>query len=100
MNAVLKENGIVLYLSLGHSGFNVNSELGGFLTVVESGSSGLEVLTENSEDWPFQSKINGGLEFLLYQSLSKKEIETIRSSGGCRILVLKKRSKKKLKLKI
>ena len=99
MNVILKENGIVLYLSLGHAGFNVNSELNGFLTVIESGSSGLEVITENGEGWPFQGKIDGCIELLLYQSLSKREIETIRSSGGCRILILQKRRKKKLQRK-
>ena len=74
----------------------VNSELGGFL-----GSSGLEVITENDEGWPFQGKIDGSPEFLLYQSLTKAEIKTVKSSGGgCRILVLKKRRKKQIRRKI
>eukprot|EP01082_Thalassiosira_pseudonana_P003396 g3199.t1 g3199 contig12:1615319-1616568(+) len=52
MATVLKPGGIVIYLTLGHSGFNVGGELGGFLSVAEN--SGLSVLTKRVS---FGSKI-------------------------------------------
>ena len=49
MDAVLKPNGIAIYLSLGHSGFSVAGELGGFQTVIES-QGHLDVVSEGSEN--------------------------------------------------
>ena len=88
MDAVLKPNGIVIYLSLGHSGFSVAGELGGFQTVLES-QGHLDVVSEGSEKWPFRNI--SSLEMLLQQSLKKEEREIIKTTGGFKILVLKKK---------
>lgn len=90
--SVLKPNGYVLYLTLGHSGFNVSGELNGFMTVVQS-SGLLQVVDENNsssnDDWPFPGV--GSLESLLSSSLSEKERNFISSTGGFRIIVLKRK---------
>ena len=44
MHTILKPNGVVVYLSLGHDGFNVRSEIDGFLSVAKE--IGLLVLPE------------------------------------------------------
>ncbi len=95
--SVLKPNGYVLYLTLGHSGFNVSGELNGFMTVVQS-SGLLQVVDENNsnnDDWPFPGV--GSLESLLSSSLSEKERSFISSTGGYRIIVLKRKQLKKMK---
>lgn len=89
MDAVLKPSGICIYLTLGHSGFNVNSEIGGFTTVLNSGSS-LEVLPENHPAWPLKVQ---SLETLLLQCISSKEKEVLQGTGGFRVLVIQKKKK-------
>jgi len=49
MSAILRPGGIVIYLTLGHSGFNVGGELGGFLSVAEN--AGLRVLSKDDDEW-------------------------------------------------
>ena len=49
MSTILKQDGIVIYLTFGHSGFNVGGELGGFLSVVEN--TGMRVLTKDDVEW-------------------------------------------------
>lgn len=89
LEAVLKPDGICIYLTLGHTGFNVNSEVGGFLTVISSGRS-LEVIDEiTSPSWPFKNIKN--LEKALLGSFSKNEREVVQGTGGLRIVVLRKR---------
>merc|ERR1712232_189361 len=45
IGTILKPNGYMLYLTLGHSGFNVAGEINGFLTVIQSAGT-LEVVGE------------------------------------------------------
>lgn len=90
--SVLKPNGIVIYLTLGHSGFNLEGELGGFLTLVESQGT-LEVVKEGSPSWPFPSI--SSLNQLLYASLTSKEREVVASTGGFKSVILKKKRKRR-----
>lgn len=90
-SSILKPNGYVLYLTLGHSGFNVSGELNGFLTVIQSAGV-LEIVDENSREWPFPGV--GSLERLLLSSLSAKEVKLTNSTGGFRIVVLKRKQRR------
>eukprot|EP00558_Chaetoceros_sp_UNC1202_P004831 CAMPEP_0197244350 /NCGR_PEP_ID=MMETSP1429-20130617/9498_1 /TAXON_ID=49237 /ORGANISM="Chaetoceros sp., Strain UNC1202" /LENGTH=310 /DNA_ID=CAMNT_0042704697 /DNA_START=157 /DNA_END=1089 /DNA_ORIENTATION=- len=91
LDAVLKPNGIVLYLTLGHAGFNVSGELGGFLTVVES-KGALDVVKEGDPArWPFPNI--SSLEMFLGKSLTSQERDVISATGGYKIVVLKKKKR-------
>jgi len=76
-----RKEGIVLYLSLGHSGFNVNAELQGFLSVAAGYGLmpvvGIETLSERY------------LTNLLYKEcLTPNERDMVSSSGGARVIAL------------
>jgi SAM-dependent methyltransferase len=90
--AVLKPDGIAIYLSLGHSGFSISGELGGFATVIES-QGRLEILSEGSEGWPFQKVTS--LDSLLKNSLSNKELDVVKTTGGFKTLVLRKKRRRR-----
>jgi SAM-dependent methyltransferase len=83
MATVLKKpNGKVLYLSLGHSGFN--AEMDGFLSVANS--YGL-VLETKEQPWTENRLIQ-----LLWDQLTPNDREVIRSTGGVSIIVLRHKS--------
>lgn len=82
LSTVLKPNGVVIYLTLGHSGFAVEGELGGFLTTVQSQGS-LEWMKEDS----------ARLEKLLSKSFSKQDKDVINSTGGFKVAVFKKKKR-------
>jgi len=90
LGSVLAPDGIVIYLTLGHSGFNVEGEINGFLTVVESVGE-LEVVKEGSAQWPFQNIKS--LTRLLGDSLGSQEKEVVAGTGGYKVLMLRRRSK-------
>jgi len=92
LNSVLAPNGIVIYLTLGHMGFDVVAEMNGFFTVLESGGE-LVVVNEGSEDWPFR-KVKS-LSRLLNDTLNGKEKEVIASTGGYNVVILRRRVKNK-----
>lgn len=70
----------VIYLSLGHEGFNVNAELEGFLSVAKE--VGLVV----------ESQFQGiDLSLLLQDSLSESEKKMLGQSGGARVVVLRRK---------
>jgi ribosomal protein L11 methylase PrmA len=77
MVTILKPGGMVLYLSLGHSGFNVAGELSGFTSVAEN--VGLKKVNDK------------GIESLLPQVLSPDERNIIDANGGARALILTKK---------
>ena len=77
MSTILKAGGIVIYLSLGHSGFSVTGELDGFTSVAEN--VGL------------QKVYNKAIERALPQILSRDEINIIDANGGVRVMVLVKK---------
>mmetsp|Transcript_15444 Transcript_15444/g.22026 ORF Transcript_15444/g.22026 Transcript_15444/m.22026 type:complete len:517 (-) Transcript_15444:63-1613(-) len=88
IEAILKPGGLFLYVTLGHSGFNVSGELNGFLTVVQSGGM-MEVLEKNHPNWPFQ---NINFSTLLRNLMNSKEQEVIQSTGGAKCILIQKKS--------
>jgi hypothetical protein len=73
--------------TLGHSGFNVSGELGGFLSVAEN--SGLRLLTANFGA-PGQS-----VDDVLESVIAPEERDAIDANGGARVVILGKKSKTK-----
>jgi len=96
MSTVFKPGGIVVYLSLGHAGFNVGGEVGGFLSVV--GNMGLRVLARDDEEWR-DGDIAGGrsIEELTARAIrTPEERGVIDSNGGVKVVLLgKKRAVRK-----
>eukprot|EP00984_Skeletonema_dohrnii_P018907 scaffold8947_cov124-Skeletonema_dohrnii-CCMP3373.AAC.5 len=88
MATVLKPDGVVLYLTLGHSGFNVQAELGGFLQVAEN--AGLRVLQE-------EQIVGHKLTDLLERITSQDEKQVISANGGARAVLLGKKASKKFR---
>jgi len=93
MSTVLKDGGYVIYVSLGHPGFNANAELDGFLSVARS--QNLIALSEQSDSnyWPLPfalSNLSGNI-------FSSQERTILDSNGGYRVLVLQKRVQMALK---
>lgn len=85
METVLKPDGVVLYLTLGHSGFNVQGELTGFLQVAEN--AGLQVLQE-------EQIVGQKLSYLLERITSTDEKQVISANGGARAVLLGKKNRK------
>lgn len=82
METILKDDGYILYLSLGHDGFNVNAELdGGFLSVAKEQVGLVEVPTYQGIS----------VTSLLDQIILPSERKQILSSG-VRVVVLQKSS--------
>mmetsp|Transcript_8484 Transcript_8484/g.14390 ORF Transcript_8484/g.14390 Transcript_8484/m.14390 type:complete len:389 (+) Transcript_8484:142-1308(+) len=88
MATVLRPDGVVLYLTLGHSGFNVQGELGGFLQVAEN--AGLKVLQE-------EQIVGQKLTDLLERITSQDEKQVISANGGARAVLLGKKAGKKFR---
>jgi len=82
LSTVLKPNGVAIYLTLGHSGFAVEGELGGFLTTVQSQGS----LVWMKEDSAY-------LEKLLSKSFSKQDKDVIIGTGGFKVAVFRKKKR-------
>lgn len=76
MVTILKPGGMVIYLSLGHSGFNVAGEMSGFSSVAEN--AGLR-------------KVNNYIESLLSQILARDERSIVDANGGARVMLFTKR---------
>jgi hypothetical protein len=70
--------------TLGHSGFNVGGELGGFLSVAEN--SGLRLLTMN---FGTQSR---SIDDVLESVIAPEEKDVINANGGARVVILGKKS--------
>lgn len=84
METVLKPNGTILYLSLGHEGFNVNAEVDGFLAVAKE--IGLVVVSE-------VSGVN--ISDLVLSVLTPNEKIQLQRSGGARAVVLQREQLKR-----
>lgn len=91
MGAVLKPNGFVVYLSLGHSGFNVSGELAGFLSVLES--EGLEVIDEKSSRWPLKGVVSS-MPQLLASCVNPSEKAVLDANGGAKIIILGRKQRR------
>lgn len=92
VESILKPNGMFLYVTLGHAGFNVASELNGFLTLVES-KGVLEIVREGTDAWPFHNAPS--LESLLGTTLDEREKEVVSSTGGFKVILLRKKLKRR-----
>jgi SAM-dependent methyltransferase len=82
MSTILTPSGYVVYVSLGHEGFNVNPEVDGFLSVARE-VGGLVPVTEL-----------GGVpiyDALLKDILSPAEVKNVQASGGVRVAVLRRK---------
>lgn len=86
MATVLKQDGIVLYLTLGHSGFNAQAELQGFLQVAEN--AGLQVIQE-------EQIFGENLSDILGRITSSDEKQLINANGGAKAIVLQRKGNKK-----
>lgn len=87
ITTILKPGGIMVYLTLGHAGFNVDGELNGFLSVVQS--EGLQVVKDPPA--PFKN-----LSQTLLRCISPQEKTVLDTTGGVRVLLLQKPQVKKL----
>ncbi len=88
MATVLKPDGIVLYLTLGHSGFNAQAELQGFLQVAEN--AGLQVIQE-------EQIFGQNLSDILGRITSSDEKQLINANGGAKAIVLQRKGNKKFR---
>lgn len=87
MEAVLTPTGTVLYLSLGHEGFNVNAEVDGFLSVAKE--MGLEPVSEiggeaGENAIPVSSLVSSTVS-------SQEEFKQLQLSGGAKIIALQRK---------
>jgi SAM-dependent methyltransferase len=87
MQAVLSPTGTILYLSLGHEGFNVNAEVEGFLSVAKE--MGLvpvsEIGVEAGEKYiPVSSLVSSTIS-------SQEEFKQLQDSGGAKIIALQRK---------
>lgn len=89
MSTILKQDGIVIYLTLGHSGFNVGGELGGFLSVAEN--TGMRVLTKEDIEWKEKLKDVQSVNDLLSSIVTSEERAVIDANGGARVVILGKK---------
>jgi len=89
MSTILKQDGIVIYLTLGHSGFNVGGELGGFLSVAEN--TGMRVLTKDDIEWKEKLRDVQSVNELLASIVTSEERAVIDANGGARVVILGKK---------
>ena len=91
MGAVLKPNGLVVYLSLGHSGFNVSGELAGFMSVLES--EGLELIDEKSSRWPIKGVVSS-MPQLLASCVNPSEKAVLDANGCAKVVLLGRKQRR------
>lgn len=91
MATVLKANGVILYLSVGHAGFNVNAEVDGFLSVAKQ-RAGLVTVTPTDADWPFPLIRSSLSDLLEDDCIVPEEQNVLTSTGGIKVTVLKKQN--------
>ena len=87
VSSILKPGGIFLYLSLGHSGFNVQGELNGFISVTQN--MGLVEIKEGTNRWPWKD-FAPSLNSLLQKGLTVEEQAIIDGTGGVRIVLIQR----------
>jgi SAM-dependent methyltransferase len=88
VSTVIKPGGMVLYLTLGHAGFNVEGELRGFLSVVQSEGQ-LEIITEREAvAAAAPSPLNNLSQTLLDTIKTPQEQSVLDGTGGVRVVLL------------
>ena len=85
MESLLSKNGIVLYLSLGHAGFNVRGEMDGFLNVAKQ--VGLSVKSTAALPFSLPPGISS-LDALLQGAVLPSEQAILSATGGAQVLAL------------
>ena len=85
MESLLNRNGIVLYLSLGHAGFNVRGEVDGFLTVAKQ--VGLTVSSSTALPFSLPAGVSS-LDALLQRTVLPAEQAILSATGGAQVVVL------------
>lgn len=91
MATVLKDNGVILYVSVGHAGFNVNAEVDGFLSVAKQ-RAGLVTVLPTDADWPFPLIRSSLSDLLENDCIFPEERSILTATGGIKVTVLKKQN--------
>ncbi|KAL7575009.1 hypothetical protein ACA910_010826 [Epithemia clementina (nom. ined.)] len=92
METILKANGSILYLTLGHAGFNANAELQGFLSVALE--MGLVQVFPSDKTWPFPGLVPSQAQLtstFMENKMTPREKAVVQSTGGVGIVVLQKK---------
>jgi SAM-dependent methyltransferase len=91
ISTVLSPGGVCLYLTLGHSGLNVQGELHGFLSVVQS-QGGLEILSNGETETaaPPLEPVLHNVAATLETTISPNEQSVLSSTGGVQVILLGK----------
>lgn len=87
VSTVVKPGGMVLYLTLGHAGFNVEGELRGFLSVVQSEGQ-LKIITEREAAAAAPFPLNNLSQTLLDSIKRPQEQSVLDGTGGVRVVLL------------
>jgi SAM-dependent methyltransferase len=85
MQSLISPNGIVIYLSLGHSGFNVRGEMDGFVDVAKQ--VGLSVLPATRLPFALPKGV-ASLDALLQTVILPGEQSILAATGGAQVVVL------------
>jgi len=85
MESLLSKTGIVIYLSLGHSGFNVRGEMDGFVNVAKQ--VGLIELSIR-DNFPSLPTGISSLDALLQSVVLPSERPILAATGGAQVIVL------------
>ena len=85
MKSLLTRRGYVLYLSLGHAGFNVRGEMDGFLSVAKQ--VGLTVKSTSALPFSLPSGVSS-LDALLQSTILPSEQAILSVTGGAQVVVL------------
>ena len=89
MATIVKPDGLILYLSLGHSGFDVNAEAQGFLAVARE--LGLCSIGPTDPRWPFPQLSITLTDFVVRECIMPQEKEVVSATGGVSVLLLGKK---------
>jgi predicted nicotinamide N-methyase len=91
-NLAQSSKGYILYVTLGHTGFVVQAEMEGFLSVAKQYS--LWPVQPGDEDWPFHTQHS--LNYILMNDcLRHNEREIVDATGGAYAVLLHKRIPRK-----
>ena len=85
MESLLSRKGVVLYLSLGHAGFNVRGEVDGFLSVAKQ--VGLTVKSTTALPFSLPAGVSS-LDTLLQGTVLPSEQSILSATGGAQVVVL------------
>jgi len=99
ISTMLKPQGFMLYVAVGHAGFGVQGEMAGFLSVAEG--EGVVELQKYPDRWPLGNADNGispsecATQYLLQKLMTREEQLVFKSTGGARVFILGKKQRNK-----